>query len=230
MTTAEALIADINERVAYISTQVRSGDRDAVSAEQARALLATFSQLKGIELDVVTAVSKHLQDTGAWDRDKLAAFSTCLRAALGNRLHQPGVTRAMQICLNLIHYFPETDWKQLCDKSWIDVGRIQETVACRMHRYGLVCPDANTLRIASAIVQACSDKRPTDEEKRAWAFEIKDMLKKLDREDPWPFEYIRRYPGRHSSCRRRSWTTLAVTVSGHAHRRIRLTAHLSSSS
>ena len=189
MTTAEALIADINERVAHINTQVGLGaNRDDVSAEQARALLARFSQLNGLELPVVTAVSKHLQDSGGGDRDKLASFSACLRAAAGrNRLHQPGVTRAMQTCLHLIHYFLETDWKQLCDKEWIDVVRLQETIAVRMHRYGLVCPDATTLKHASAIVQACSGKRATDDEKRAWAFGIKDMLKKLDKEDAWPF-------------------------------------------
>ena len=103
MTTAEALIADINERVAHINTQVGLGaHRDDVSAEHARALLATFSQLKGIELEVVKAVSKHLHNSGGWDRDKLAAFSACLRAAVRNRLHQPG-SRPMQTNSNLVH-------------------------------------------------------------------------------------------------------------------------------
>ena len=90
MTTAEELIRDIDQRVAHITAQVSLGaDRDEVSAEQAKSLLATFSKLNGLELPVVTAVSKHLQNIGGWDRDKLAAFNACLRAALGNRLHQP---------------------------------------------------------------------------------------------------------------------------------------------
>ena len=64
MATAEMLIAEIDGRVDHINTHVSLGaSHEEVSNEQYRALIATIVQLNGIELDVVTAVSKHLQST-----------------------------------------------------------------------------------------------------------------------------------------------------------------------
>ena len=61
MTSADALIADINMRVEHIHAQVGLGAvREDVVDEQSKALLGTFSKLSGIELEVVTAVSNHL--------------------------------------------------------------------------------------------------------------------------------------------------------------------------
>ena len=92
MTTAEALLADINERVAHINNRacqsmarVLSTEGSTAQPEHARVLLATFTQIKGLELEVVTAVIKHMHNSGGWDRYKLAAFNACLGAAIGNR-------------------------------------------------------------------------------------------------------------------------------------------------
>ena len=100
----------------------------------------------------------------------------------------------MQSNRNIEHLLVQSDWGQPCAETKIDVLQMQEIVAVRMHRYGIVCADAHTLKRASSIVQACSGKRATDDEKRDWAFEVKDMLKRLDKENTWPFEYIRQYP------------------------------------
>ena len=96
MDVAEDLIRDIDERVAHIHAQVGLGTSlEEVTAEQARALLQTFSQIGRIGLGVVTRVSNHLQTNEVWDRSQLAAFSACLRSNSTNRLHQPG-TRPRQ--------------------------------------------------------------------------------------------------------------------------------------
>jgi len=57
-----------------------------------------------------------------------------------------------------------------------------------------VCPDADTLKRASAIVQAVSGNRATATDKRGYVHGVKQKLKILDRSTPWAFEYIRNYP------------------------------------
>ena len=105
MVVAEDLIRDIDERVAHIHAQVGLGaNLEEVAAEQARALLQTFSQLRRIGLGVVTRVSNHLQTNEVWDGNQLAAFSACLRSNSTNRLHQPG-PRPMQSNPCLEYYF-----------------------------------------------------------------------------------------------------------------------------
>ena len=90
MNTCEGLIRNIDERVEHIHAQVGLGaELEEVAAEQAKALLQTFSQINGIELGVVTRVSNHLQTNEVWDRSQLSASSVCLRANATNRLHQP---------------------------------------------------------------------------------------------------------------------------------------------
>ena len=192
MTSAE-LIADVDRRVRHIQAQVRLGANEKeVVAEQSRALLTAFSMLPHFDLDGVTAVSNHLANNGMWSRTQLSAFSACLRAA-ANRLHQPS-TRPMQSNKNVEHFLVQSDWDALLAEVKPSSSQQLEIVAIRLHGYGLVCPDADTLKRASAIVQTCSDEQVTDDEKRSWAHEVKGMLKKLDEESPWPFEYIRTYP------------------------------------
>ena len=55
MTTAAALIRDIDDRVAHINAQMDMGaSREEVVGEQFKALLHAFSQASDIELDVTT--------------------------------------------------------------------------------------------------------------------------------------------------------------------------------
>ena len=110
MTTFEEFANDTDSRVAHISTQVDMGaSREEVVGEQFKALLSAFSQASHIELDVTTKVSQHLQATGMWDRNQLAAFSACLRANTAEpRLHQPA-TRAMQSNPCLEYYLIQAD-------------------------------------------------------------------------------------------------------------------------
>ena len=83
----------------------------------------------------------------------------------------------------------QSDW----DGLFVDVKRGTEILAIRLHGFGHVCLDADTLKRASAMLQACSDTQVSIDEKRGWAHEVKVMLKKFDKESPWSFEYIRNY-------------------------------------
>ena len=141
MTTFEEFAIDIDSRVAHINTQVDMGaSREEVVGEQYNALLNAFSQANGIELDVTTKVSQHLQGTGMWNRHQLAAFSACLRANTITRLHQPG-NRAMQSSPCLEYYFLQADWdRRLMPK--LPLPTLQETVGLRMHSFGIACPGA----------------------------------------------------------------------------------------
>ena len=191
--SAETLIRNIDERVAHIHAQVGLGaNLEEVAAEQARALLQTFSQLSRIGLGVVTEVSNHLQTNEVWDGSQLAAFSACLRSNSNNRLHQPG-PRAMQSNPCLEYYLLQEDWDKL---PTLAAPQIQETIAMRLHSFGMVCLHANSLKRASAIVQACSGKTDTDaDDKRLYAHGVRKLLKTLDKDlGPWPFEYIKSYP------------------------------------
>ena len=110
VSVCEGMILDINDRVAHIHAQTGLGaDVAEVTAEQSRALLRTFSQLKGIEIGDITRVSNHLLTNAVWDRNQLSAFSACLRANITKRLHQPGI-RPMQSCPCLEYYFLQTDF------------------------------------------------------------------------------------------------------------------------
>ena len=43
-----------------------------------------------------------------------------------------------------------------------------------------MCPDPDTLKRASAIVQQCFSGRPTAKDKRLWALHIKTVVKKME--------------------------------------------------
>ena len=195
MTTNLAdIIADIDGRVNHINTQTEMGSSHSeVAEEQFQALLRKFSHMAAIDLKDVTAVSNHLKESGAWDYNQLSAFSACMRAAglRTNRLNQS--SRPMQKMYHCVYYFTAEDWDHMLADG-ADIPTIQEKIACRLHRWGLVCPDATTLKQASAIVQTCSKKRFADDDKRGMAKDIQQMLKQLELAEPWPFEYIHNYP------------------------------------
>ena len=71
----------------------------------------------------------------------------------------------------------------LCAHPKIGVMEMYNIVAMRMHRYGIVCPDSATLARAGAIVQTC--KGPLSQK---CAFKIGTILKKMSKQNPWPFE------------------------------------------
>ena len=193
----EQLIADIDQRVAHITAQVALGaDREEVIAEQYQALLAVLSMLHRVDLDTVSRVSKHLVAVDTFSRPQLLAFSASLRAGAATRLDQPS-NRPMQSNKALEHFLLQSDWDRLHElgkQPKQGSVQLEEIVAARMHRTGLVCPDADTLKRASAIVQAASGKQATTADKRGYVHEVKRILKKLDKHIPWPFEYIRDYP------------------------------------
>ena len=187
----ETLIAEVDLIVGHIETQVQLGtNKDVVTAEQADLLLDTFSKLKGITLDTVNAVSDHIGRTGVWSLNQLSAFKACLRAAIAVRLYQPG-NRNMQT-MYIEYALIQSDWDRLWAHPKIDVLDMCNIVANRMHRYGVVCPDATTLARADAIVLTCSGMQPTHD--KSSAFDVNNILTKLNKKSPWPFAYIQQYP------------------------------------
>ena len=87
----------------------------------------------------------------------------------------------------------QTDWDKLLGLPHpIDVSERYDIVASRMHRYGIVCPDAALLARAGAIVETCSEIHPTNNESSA--LEIQTRLDRLKKKDPWQFDYIEQYP------------------------------------
>ena len=184
------LIAEVDSIVRHIETQVQLGtNRDKITAEQADLLLHTFSKLNGIEIDTMNVVSDHIKRTGVWDLTQLASFKASLRAAIATRLHQPGnCIQTMDVDYALI----QADWDKLFAHPKIDVLEMYNIVASRMHRYGIICPDATTLARAHAIVETCSGMQLPHH--KSSAFDINKILTKLNQKSPWPFEYIQRYP------------------------------------
>ena len=213
--TAESLIAEINQRVEHISTRKSMGvNEDVVCDDQYKTLLKRFSSCQGLGLDVVDQVCKHLVNSERWSPQQLAAFGACLKASAPTRLNQPG-NRSVQVCPYLTWYLVQQDWDHICSPAITDSGAIAEVVAGRMYGWGMVCPDAKTLRIASAIVQTCSGKRCKEEDKRQYARDIQSTVKTMERDaekneniQKWPFEYILRYP--------RSPLELSVEILDHA--------------
>ena len=192
MDPCEKLIREIDERVAYIKAQESLGaSPEAVTAEQAKSLLATIAGRDKMEVKTSTKVAAHLKSFGVWDMTQLAAFSACIRANTVQRLNQPGQNRPMQTNVNLEHYLTEDDWEKL---PTLQPPAIQECLAIRLHGYGMVCLDAASLKRASAIVQACMKQPTTADDKRQYAHDVKEGLKKLAKGVEWPFEYITKYP------------------------------------
>ena len=185
------LLADIDQRVGHISAQVALGaNKEEVVSEQYQALLTVFSMLHGVELDTISRVSNRLVAQDVFSRPQLLAFSASLRAVAATRLGQPS-QRPMQSNKALEHFLLQSDWdrlQELGQQSMQWSVQLEEIVAVRMHRLGMVCPDADTLKRASAIVQAVSGNRATETDSKRG---VKCIL-------------IRHYSRSHSSCQVRS--------------------------
>ena len=193
MSTAEGLITDIDTRVDHIRAQVGMGSTmEEVTNEQCEVLLNRFSELGEMQISDITRVSYHLQSSNIWTRSHLAAFSACLRASASNRLNQPGNRKGQQN-LYLEWYLTQRDWDSLIAAA-MHIQDLIEIVGVRMHHFGITCPDPETLKRASAIVQVIHNKRVTREDKREFAWGVKRVIKKLDVDRPWPFRHIRAYP------------------------------------
>ena len=96
------------------------------------------------------------------------------------------------------HILTDKDWtslKALGAKPGCTSDQLEIILATRLHRCGMVCPDADTLKRASAIVQLCMISRTANAtDKRSICRGVQAKLKKLDEVEPWPFEYIDKYP------------------------------------
>ena len=157
---------DIDERLEHIAVQVSLGASKAeVIAEQYQQLLRSFSNLSGIGLTCINRISQHLVNTDVFSSTQLLAFSVSLRAAAAanrNRKKKGSsnevVARSMQRNEVVEHCLTEIDWKQLQGlgaKPKQTSDPLENIIAARLHKCGLVCPDVDTLKRASGIVQAC---------------------------------------------------------------------------
>ena len=192
---------DIDERLEHIAVQVSLGASKAeVIAEQFQELLRSFSNLSDMDLTCINEIGQHLAKTNVFSSQQLLAFSVSLRAAAcANRNRKrKGSKRSMQRNEVVEHCLTNMDWKQLQElgaKTKQTSDPLENIIAARLHKCGLVCPDVDTLKRASGIVQACmitTTAKAAD--KRNICKGVRTKLKKLDDGAPWPFEYIEKYP------------------------------------
>ena len=192
------IVAEIDQRVRHIAAQVKLGaNKEVVVSEQYQALLATFATLRGVQLETISRVSDHLATREVFDRQQLLACSASLRVAAATRLDQPIGERPLQSNASLEYSLSQSVWdrlEHLPQQSKKNTEVMQQVVGGRMHRLGVVCPDADTLNRASAIVQAASGNAATATDKRELLLGIRNVIKTLDRHVKWPFEYIRNSP------------------------------------
>jgi hypothetical protein len=152
---------DIDERLEFIAVQVSLGASKAeVIAEQYQQLLRSFSNPSDMDLACINRISQHLVDTDVFSSTQLLAFSVSLRAAASaNRNRKKkGSNRSMQRNEVVEHCLTKIDWKQLQElgaKTKQTSDPLENIIAIRLHKCGLVCPDVDTLKRASGIVQAC---------------------------------------------------------------------------
>ena len=190
---------DIDQRVEHIATQVSMGASQAdVVAEQYQQLLCSFSKLCDVDLNGINCISQHLVSTEVFSRPQLLAFSVSLRAAASAKRTKKGKIRSMQRNDVVEHCLTNMDWKQLQElgaKTKQTSDPLENIIAARLHKCGLVCPDVDTLKRASGIVQACMiNTKANEADKRSICKGVRAKLKKLDGSTPWPFEYIGKYP------------------------------------
>jgi len=192
---------DIDERLEHIAVQVSLGASKAeVIAEQYQQLLRSFSNLSGIGLTCINRISQHLVNTDVFSSQQLLAFSVSLRAAASaNRNRKKkGSNRSMQRNEVVEHCLTKIDWKQLQElgaKPKQTSDPLENIIAARLHKCGLVCPDVDTLKRASGIVQACMiNTKANEADKRSICKGVRAKLNKLDGTTPWSFEHISTYP------------------------------------
>ena len=127
------------------------------------------------------------------------AFAVAVAVAVAvaaSHLDKPS-SRPMQSNKSIEHYLLQSDWDRLEELGkQPPQGRdqLEDIVAIKVHRLGIVCPDADTLKRASAIVQAVSGNRARATDKRAYARGVRQKLKIVDKSTPWAFGYIKNYP------------------------------------
>ena len=186
------LFEEVDNRAAHVNISVAGGDnQEEIAHSQGQALLQCWSSLRGIGLDTVNELCDYIMKKNVWNRAQTTAFAASLRAAATRRSLGK---RDMQNNTYVEFYFTADDWERLCAKETPNVTVCQDIVASRVHSFGMVCCDADTLKRASAIVEHCSQYVATEELKLAWTREIKDKLKKLDKARPWLFDYREKYP------------------------------------
>ena len=198
MADVATITLDIDERIAYIATQVSLGcSRGEVVAEQFSQLLNSFSMIR-IDINAVTRISKHLLSSGVFTDKQLVTFSGSLRAAASRKRTKKGRGRSMQSNEAVEHSLTNKDWTQLQAlgaKPNQTSDPLETIIAARLHRFGMVCPDVDTLKRASGIVQVCMINTTANAaDKRSICRGVQAKLKKLDEAEPWPFEYIDKYP------------------------------------
>ena len=211
MAYARALV-DIDSRIEYINTQTMMGaETTELVDEQYRQLLNGFSMLRDVDLNGVTGISSHLIKQKVFSNVQLLAFSASLRAAAAAYQTKP-TGRGMQSNRSLQHYLVQTDWDRLDElgkQPTLGSEPLEDIVALKMHALGIVCPDADTLKRASAIVQVMFREKSSATDKRLYGRRVQTKVKKLDSEVPWAFAYIIIYP--------RSPCELPPDVSAHAY-------------
>ena len=151
-----------------------------------------------MDLNGINRISQHLVSTEVFSRPQLLAFSVSLRAAASTKRTKKGQGRKMQRNEVVEHCLTKMDWEQLQAlgaKAKQTSDPLEDIIAIRLHRCGIVCPDVDTLKRASGIVQACMiNNKANEADKRSICKGVRAKLKKLDGTTPWPFEYIGKYP------------------------------------
>ena len=162
------LLTAIDRRIGHIHFQVDLGaPRDDMIFKQHKTLLLLFSQLRCVDEAMAARINKNLFTYGGFSDEQLIAFNASLVAAFSDK-RDKHTTLPMQNLDALEHCLLQSEWKQL-----IELGKqpkqtsdpFEDILASRMHRLGIVCPDADTLEKASAIIQAVmsdAKKTPTD--------------------------------------------------------------------
>ena len=131
--------------------------RDKEIAKQHKALLLLLSKLRCVDVAMATRIGKHLLAYGVFSHEQLITFNASLTAAVSANRDEHTTLPWMQNLDALEHCFLQSDWDQLVElgeqpKQTSDP--LEDVLAIRMHRLGIVCPDADTLEKANAIIQA----------------------------------------------------------------------------
>ena len=192
------VMLDIDARSEHIAKMVSMGSTQAdVVAEQYDELLASLSVLCVTDVSEISRIGQHLVDADVFSGAQLFAFSACLRTAAASSQRKKGTVRKMQTDFPVEHCLTESDWEKLMElgkKPKQPSDALEDIIACRLHKCGMVCPDANTLKRTSAIVQVCRTSTTKPAEKTDICRGVQSKLKKLDGSTPWPFEYMGKYP------------------------------------
>jgi hypothetical protein len=103
------VLVDIDSRIEYIATQESMGaNKTELVDEQYRQLLATFSMLRGVDLDAVSGISSHLIKQEVFTSDQFLAFSASLRVVAATHQGKPP-GRQMQSNKALEHCLLQSD-------------------------------------------------------------------------------------------------------------------------